>query len=105
MCGCGEAKRHGGNLFRRRGDHSGLVQIVGAAEGVHALIRNRSMRSSSRRFGGVVKVVGTVRERNNKNKNIKTGEVEVEVESIEVLNAVSKSLPFSISESEKSGSR
>ena len=52
-----------------------------------------------------MKVVGTARERNNKNKNIKTGEVEIEVESIEVLNAVSKSLPFSISESENPGAR
>ena len=105
LCGWVDKQRDmGGICFADVRDHSGLVQIVGAAEGVHANQTQIDEILSSLRSECVVKVVGTVRERNNKNKNIKTGEVEVEVESIEVLNAVSKSLPFSISESEKSGS-
>ena len=105
LCGWVDKQRDmGGICFADVRDHSGLVQIVGAAEGVHANQKQIDEILSSLRSECVVKVVGTVRERNNKNKNIKTGEVEVEVESIEVLNAVSKSLPFSISESEKSGS-
>jgi len=104
LCGWVDKQRDmGGICFADVRDHSGLVQIIGAAEGVHANQSQIDEILSSLRSECVVKVVGVVRERNNKNKNIKTGEVEVEVESIEVLNVVSKSLPFSISEGEKSG--
>ena len=104
LCGWVDKQRDmGGICFADVRDHSGLVQIIGAAEGIHANQAKIDEILSSLRSECVVKVVGVVRERNNKNKNIKTGEVEVEVESIEVLNVVSKSLPFSISESEKSG--
>ncbi|CAL6352686.1 unnamed protein product [Bathycoccus prasinos] len=104
LCGWVDKQRDmGGICFADVRDHSGLVQIIGAAEGIHANQAKIDEILSSLRSECVVKVVGVVRERNNKNKNIKTGEVEVEVESIEVLNVVSKSLPFSISESEKAG--
>jgi len=104
LCGWVDKQRDmGGICFADVRDHSGLVQIIGAAEGVCENQAKIDEILSSLRSECVVKVVGVVRERNNKNKNIKTGEVEVEVESIEVLNVVSKSLPFSISESEKSG--
>lgn len=104
LCGWVDKQRDmGGICFADVRDHSGLVQIIGAAEGVCENQAKIDEILSSLRSECVVKVVGVVRERNNKNKNIKTGEVEVEVKSIEVLNVVSKSLPFSISESEKSG--
>ena len=104
LCGWVDKQRDmGGICFADVRDHSGLVQIIGAAEGIHANQAKIDEILSSLRSECVVKVVGVVRERNNKNKNIKTGEVEVEVESIEVLNVVSKSLPFSISKSEKAG--
>ena len=104
LCGWVDKQRDmGGICFADVRDHSGLVQIIGAAEGACENQAKIDEILSSLRSECVVKVVGVVRERNNKNKNIKTGEVEVEVESIEVLNVVYKSLPFSISESEKSG--
>jgi len=53
--------------------------------------------SQARKLGRefVLKIVGKVRERSNKNMNIPTGEVEIEVTSLTVLNG-SKTPPFTI---------
>ena len=50
----------------------------------------------------VIRIVGTVRERMNKNPNIPTGDVEIEVKTLEVLN-VSKTPPFTIKDDTDGG--
>ena len=50
----------------------------------------------------VIRLVGTVRERTNKNPNISTGDIEIEVKTLEVLN-VSKTPPFTIKDDTDGG--
>ena len=50
----------------------------------------------------VVKIEGLVRERSNKNPNRATGDIELEVKSLEILNA-SKTPPFTIEEDTDGG--
>ncbi|XP_031845529.2 aspartyl-tRNA synthetase, mitochondrial isoform X1 [Nomia melanderi] len=51
----------------------------------------------------VLNIVGTVYERpeGQKNKNLKTGDIEVHIESLEILNLAKPDLPFSIAKSTK----
>ncbi len=79
----------GGVCFIDLRDRSGIVQLV-AREGKCYEIASQ-LKSES-----VIKVVGVVSERESKNKNIPTGDIEVELSDIEVLNSC-KDLPFEIS--------
>ena len=102
ICGWVDKQRDmGGICFADVRDHSGLVQIVSGNNSNSSVDNNIDAVLSSLRAECVVKVSGTVRERTQKNMNIKTGEIEIECESIEVLNVVSKPLPFSISSSDE----
>ncbi len=74
----------GGVVFADLRDRSGLVQLVG--EGLREL-----------RPEWVVEVEGKVREREAKNPEIPTGDIEVEVEKVRVLNP-SKTPPFPVSD-------
>lgn len=80
----------GGVCFIDLRDRSGIVQLV-AREGKCYEIASQ-LKSES-----VIKVVGVVSERESKNKNIPTGNIEVELSDIEVLNSC-KDLPFEISD-------
>ena len=80
----------GGVCFIDLRDRSGIVQLV-AREGECYEIASQ-LKSES-----VIKVVGVVSERESKNKNIPTGDIEVELSSIEVLNSCND-LPFEISD-------
>ena len=80
----------GGVCFIDLRDRSGIVQLV-AREGKCYEIASQ-LKSES-----VIKVVGVVSERESKNKNIPTGDIEVELSDIEVLNSC-KDLPFEISD-------
>ena len=64
---------------------------------------NPSPILSSLKNESVLKVVGKVCERESKNMNIPTGEIEIEVEEMELLNT-SKDIPFEISEAYMYGS-
>ena len=72
-------------------DRSGIVQIV-VRDNAKFYDLAASLKSES-----VLKVTGIVSERESKNPNIPTGEVEVEVNELELLNT-SKDIPFEISD-------
>ena len=81
----------GGLLFVDLRDRSGIVQLVVHPESEYyetaATLRNEF----------VIKVQGIVSERESKNKNIPTGEIEIEVSSLEIINKA-HDLPFEISD-------
>ena len=81
----------GGVVFIDLRDRSGIVQLV-VRDGVDFYDIVASLKSES-----VLKVTGKVSERESKNPNIPTGEIEVEVEELELLNT-SKDIPFEISD-------
>ncbi len=80
----------GGVCFIDLRDRSGIVQLV-ARDGECYRIASE-LKSES-----VIKAKGIVSERESKNKNIPTGDIEIELSEIEVLNT-SKDLPFEISD-------
>jgi len=81
----------GGMTFIDLRDRYGITQLIFDLDANKVLCEEA--RALGREF--VISVTGVVRERSNKNKNIPTGEVELEVSKIDVLN---KSLlpPFTI---------
>lgn len=81
----------GGLIFIDLRDRSGLVQLVIRPED-KAYEKAETIRNEY-----VLKVSGTVLERESKNTKLSTGDIEVQVETLEVLNA-SIDLPFEISE-------
>ncbi|MBB5887399.1 aspartate--tRNA ligase [Lactovum miscens] len=88
------AKRRdkGGLVFIDVRDREGIVQIVVDQETASEKVTETS---KAIRTEFVVEITGKVIERSNKNDNIKTGGVEIEAESIEVLST-SKTTPFEI---------
>lgn len=94
---------HGGVIFIDLRDRSGIVQIVSdpqrtpASYSIAETVRNEY----------VIKVTGTVSQRppESLNPRIPTGEVEIYATSIEILNGVSKQLPFVVSNSESESVR
>lgn len=74
-------------------DREGKTQIVFNNESFSEKILEEVQKLKSE---SVIKVIGEVRERSNKNANIPTGEIEVFAKEIEVLNACD-TLPFQIS--------
>ncbi len=83
---------HGGVIFVDLRDREGLVQVVIAPEQQEAFKIAESLRSEF-----VIQVKGKVRKRPDGtiNKNLKTGEVEVETQELVILNK-SEPLPFPI---------
>ena len=81
----------GGMTFVDLRDRYGITQLVFNME------TNPELCEKARKLGRefVVSVSGKVKERSNKNKNIPTGEIEIIVEKIDVLNE-SKTPPFTI---------
>ena len=80
----------GGVCFIDLRDRSGIVQLVAREGEVYDIARG--LKSES-----VLKVIGIVSERESKNPNLDTGDIEVELSSIEVLNS-SRDLPFEITD-------
>ena len=78
----------GGVCFIDLRDRSGIVQLVAREGDTYTLASNLKNES-------VLKVEGIVKERESKNKNIATGDIEVELTNIELLNS-SRELPFEI---------
>lgn len=86
---------HGGVIFIDLRDRTGTIQIVSDPQRTP----NSYAVAESVRNEYVIKVIGTVSKRPDESLNprIATGEVEIYAESIELLNAVHKQLPFVIS--------
>lgn len=80
----------GGVCFIDLRDRSGIVQLVAREGGCYEVAKG--LKSES-----VLKVSGKVCERESKNPNLPTGDIEVELTSLEVLNS-SLDLPFEISD-------
>ena len=79
----------GGLIFIDLRDRSGIIQLtVNPDSDVYEI-------ASSLKNEFVIKVIGKVIERQNKNKNLKTGDIEVLVSSIEILNKC-EDLPFDL---------
>ena len=79
----------GGMLFIDLRDRSGIIQLVVSPEKVFF------EELSSLKNESVIKVSGRVIERSSKNPNLLTGDIEVEVFSLEVLNE-SLDTPFEV---------
>ena len=79
----------GGVIFIDLRDRSGIVQLV-----VRDSCKDYELASSIK-SEYVLKVVGKVDKRESVNKNIPTGEIEVNISSLEILNK-SNDLPFTI---------
>ncbi|KAF3983893.1 MAG: aspartate--tRNA ligase [Methylococcales symbiont of Hymedesmia sp. n. MRB-2018] len=93
LCGWVHRRRdHGGVIFIDLRDREGLVQVVFNPDATEAFVIAESVRSEY-----VLRVEGTVRDRleGTVNPNMKTGEIEILVNHIEVLNA-SETPPFPI---------
>ena len=80
----------GGVCFIDLRDRSGIVQLVAREGEVYDI-------ASGLKSESVLKVNGVVMERESKNPNMETGDIEVELSSIEVLNS-SADLPFEITD-------
>ncbi len=79
----------GGLLFIDLRDRTGIIQLVINPENKNYEIAN-SLKNEY-----VIEVTGKVVERSSKNPNLKTGDIEIEVEELEILNTCEE-LPFPI---------
>lgn len=99
LCGWVQKSRDlGGLTFIDLRDRYGITQLTFNMEDKPALCKEA--RTLGREY--VIQVKGTVRERSSKNLNILTGEIEVDVDVISVLNA-SKTPPFTIEDETDGG--
>lgn len=99
LCGWVQRSRDlGGMTFVDLRDRYGITQLVFDMETDAALC------SQARKLGReyVIQALGKVRERSNKNLKIPTGEIEIEVEELKVLNR-SEIPPFTIEEDTDGG--
>ncbi len=88
----------GGMTFTDVRDRYGITQLAFDADDDEALLTKA--RALSREY--VIKVTGTVIERSNKNPKIPTGDIEIKVSSLEILNAA-KLPPFLIEDETDGG--
>lgn len=91
-------RKMGGMTFVDLRDRFGITQLVFNQE-VNAELCERA-NHLGREF--VIQITGTVAERSNKNANIDTGEIEILVDELTVLNAA-KTPPFTIEENTDGG--
>lgn len=80
----------GGLIFIDLRDRSGIIQLVVRPENKNYEIAETVKNEY------VIELTGTIKERESKNLNIPSGEIEVEVEELKILNK-SKELPFDLS--------
>lgn len=81
----------GGLIFIDLRDRTGIIQLV-----VNPNNTNYKLASSLKNEY-VIKVIGTIQKRQRENKNIKTGQIEVEVKKLEIINQ-SIEPPFEITD-------
>jgi aspartyl-tRNA synthetase len=104
LCGWVDRRRdHGGVIFIDLRDRTGTVQIVSDPQ------RTSESYADAEKLRNeyVVRIIGRVSKRPEESLNPKlpTGEVEIYADRIELLNAVSKQLPFPISGSDSESVR
>ncbi len=87
----------GGMTFVDLRDRYGITQLVVNTETQHDL--SQQVRDLGREY--VIQVIGTVSERSSKNSKIPTGEIEIKIEKLNILN--SSSLPPFTIEDETDG--
>lgn len=93
VCGWVHRSRNmGGILFLDVRDRSGIVQVVTSPD----KFPDAHAAAEELRSEWVVSVEGPVQERVQVNPNLPTGNVEILAERIDVLNKVSKRLPFEV---------
>lgn len=88
----------GGMTFVDLRDRYGITQLV-FDEKTESAVTEKA-RQLGREF--VIQATGMVRERSNKNKNILTGEIEIEVSALNILNT-SETPPFTIEDESDGG--
>ena len=99
LCGWVQKNRDlGGMTFIDLRDRYGITQLA------FNMDENSDLCEKARKLGRefVIKVKGTVIERSSKNKNIPTGEIEIKVSDLDILNA-SKVPPFTIEDETDGG--
>src|SRR5919199_1349867 len=104
LCGWVDRRRdHGGVIFLDLRDRSGLVQVVSDPQRTPDSYKD----AEALRNEYVVKVTGrvTARPQDSLNPKLPTGEVEVYADQIELLNSLSKQLPFQVSTADTSAIR
>lgn len=94
-----KARRMGGMTFVDLRDRYGITQLVFNEE--HT---GRELSEQAQELGReyVIQVTGVVSERSNKNPNLPTGDVEIEVKELRLLNA-SETPPFTIEDDTDGG--
>lgn len=99
LCGWVQRTRDmGGMTFLDLRDRYGITQLVFNMESNAALCQQA--RTLGREF--VIQVIGEVMERSNKNLKLPTGEIEIIVEQLTILNT-SKTPPFTIEDNTDGG--
>ena len=96
LCGWVDRRRdHGGVIFIDLRDHSGFMQITINPEDGETLFKQAEILRNET----VIMVNGIVNERpkDSVNKNILTGELELKVKDLQILNQIKNNLPFPIS--------
>ncbi|MDC3089447.1 aspartate--tRNA ligase, partial [Prochlorococcus sp. AH-716-N03] len=96
LCGWVDRRRdHGGVIFIDLRDHSGFMQITINPEDGDTLFKQAEILRNET----VIMVNGIVNERpkDSINKNILTGELELKVKDLQILNQIKNNLPFPIS--------
>ncbi len=96
LCGWVDRRRdHGGVIFIDLRDHSGFLQItINPDDGADLFKQAESLRNET-----VIMVSGIINERpkDSINANLSTGELELKVKDLQILNQITKNLPFPVS--------
>ncbi len=96
LCGWVDRRRdHGGVIFIDLRDHSGFLQItINPDDGANLFKKAETLRNET-----VIMVSGIINERpkDSINKNLSTGELELKVRDLQILNQIKNNLPFPIS--------
>ncbi|MDA9747146.1 aspartate--tRNA ligase [Prochlorococcus sp. AH-736-M13] len=96
LCGWVDRRRdHGGVIFIDLRDHTGFLQItINPDDGADLFKQAETLRNET-----VIMVSGIINERpkDSINKNLSTGELELKVKDLQILNQIKKNLPFPVS--------
>jgi len=96
LCGWVDRRRdHGGVIFIDLRDHSGFLQItINPDDGADLFKQAETLRNET-----VIMVSGIINKRpkDSINKNLSTGELELKVKDLQILNQIKKNLPFPVS--------
>ena len=96
LCGWVDRRRdHGGVIFIDLRDHSGFLQItINPDDGADLFKQAETLRNET-----VIMVSGIINERpkDSINKNLSTGELELKVKDLQILNQIKNNLPFPVS--------